>query len=184
MKYSMGHGSVELILGDITQQRVDAIVNAANTGLSAGSGVDGIIHRQGGPKILEDTRKKYPMGCQVGRAIVSVPGNLSARIVIHAVGPIWHQGTAHEAEMLEQTYLKSLEAASENDCESVAFPPLSCGAYGFPIEAAAEIAFKSIKNWLDKDHLPTTIRFVFFSENEFGEFSKVAERMLTPAKAI
>lgn len=184
MKYSMGQGSIELLLGDITQQQVDAIVNAANTGLSSGSGVDGFIHRQGGAKILEDTRKRYPMGCQTGRAVVSMAGNLPCKILIHAVGPIWHQGTSHEAEMLEQAYLKSFEAAQENECESIAFPALSCGSYGFPIEQAAEIALRASKTWLDKSYSPTLVRFVFYSESEYSEFLKAAERLFTPQQAV
>lgn len=183
MKYSIGAGSVELMLGDITLQHVDAIVNAANTGLSSGSGVDGAIHRQGGPKILEDTRRRYPMGCQTGRAVVSVPGNLTCKVLIHAVGPVWHQGTSHEAEMLEQAYLKSLEAAQENDCASIAFPALSCGAYAFPLESAAEIALRTNKAWLEKGHQPSLVRFVFFAESEYEAFQKVAERMLQPQQS-
>jgi O-acetyl-ADP-ribose deacetylase (regulator of RNase III) len=178
MKYSVGKGTIELLLGDITTQQVDAIVNAANTGLSAGSGIDGAIHRQGGSKILEDTRKRYPMGCQTGRAVVSVPGQLHCKVVIHAVGPIWHNGSSHESELLEQAYLKSLEAAYENECETIAFPALSCGAYAFPLEPAAEIAFRTMKTWLEKGHPPLTIRFVFFSETAFDAFAKVAGKIL------
>ncbi len=178
MKYSIGSGTVELLFGDISQQRVDAIVNAANTRLSGGSGVDGAIHKQGGPKILEDTRKRYPMGCQTGRAVVSEPGNLNCKFVIHAVGPIWHKGTSHEAEMLEQAYLKSLECANENDCDRVAFPALSCGAYAFPVDSAAEIALRTIKHWLEKDQKPLHIIFVLFSESVLEAFQKTAEKLL------
>jgi O-acetyl-ADP-ribose deacetylase len=178
MKYSIGSGTLELLFGDISQQKVDAIVNAANTRLSGGSGVDGAIHKQGGPKILEDTKKRYPMGCQTGRAVISDPGNLNCRLVIHAVGPIWHKGSSHEAEMLEQAYLKSLEAAQENDCESVAFPALSCGAYAFPVDAAAEIALRTTKHWLEKVQKPSCIRFVLFSETVLEAFLKTAEKLL------
>lgn len=178
MKYSIGNGTLELSFGDIALQKVDAIVNAANTRLSGGSGVDGAIHKQGGPKILEDTRRRYPMGCQTGRAVVSEPGNLSCKVVIHAVGPIWHKGTSHEAEMLEQTYLKSFECAHENDCESIAFPAISCGAYAYPVEDAAEIALKTAKHWLEKDQQPLQIRFVLYSESVLEAFQKTAERLL------
>ena len=178
MKYSIGSGTLELLFGDLSHERVDAIVNPANTRLSGGSGVDGAIHKQGGPKILEDTRKRYPMGCQTGRAVVSEPGNLSCRIVIHAVGPIWHKGSSHEAEMLEQAYLKSLECAQENDCESVSFPALSCGAYAFPVESAAEIALKTVKHWLEKEQKPSSIRFVMFSESVLEAFQKIADKVL------
>jgi O-acetyl-ADP-ribose deacetylase len=178
MKYSFGSGSVELLFGDISQQRVDAIVNPANTRLSGGSGVDGAIHKQGGPKILEDTRKRYPMGCQTGRAVVSEPGNLPCKLVIHAVGPIWHKGSSHEAEMLEQVYLKSLECAQENDCDSVAFPALSCGAYAFPVDDAAEIAIRTIKHWLQKDQKPSQIVFVLCSESVLESFQKTMDKIL------
>jgi len=181
MKYSIGNGSLEMLLGDIAQEKVDAIVNAANTRLGGGGGVDGAIHKQGGPKILEDTRARYPMGCQTGRAVVSEPGNLHCRVLIHAVGPIWHQGSSHEAELLEQAYLKSLEAASENHCVSVAFPALSCGAYAYPVDLASEIALKTIKNWLEQDQPPTCIRFVLFSESVLEAFLKTAEKLFPVA---
>jgi O-acetyl-ADP-ribose deacetylase (regulator of RNase III) len=179
MKYSIGSGTIEVLLGDITQQNTDAIVNAANTRLSGGSGVDGAIHKHGGPKILEDTRRRYPMGCQTGDAVISEPGDLPCRFVIHAVGPIWHNGATHEAELLERAYLRSLEVAEENDCDSIAFPAISCGAYAYPIEPAARIAFGVIRKWLAEHDRPTTVRFVMFTESAYAEFVRVAEQALS-----
>ena len=183
MKYSIGLGTVELQLGDITLQNTDAIVNAANSRLTVGSGVDGAIHKQGGPKILEDTHSRYPMGCQVGDAVVSDPGDLPCRILIHAVGPIWHQGTSHEAESLERAYVRCLEIAAEHQCDSTAFPAISCGAYAFPVEQAAEIALKTICSWLEKHDQPSTIRFILFNESTNEGFQKVAQTIFAERQA-
>jgi O-acetyl-ADP-ribose deacetylase (regulator of RNase III) len=108
---------------------------------------------------------------------------LHCKVVIHAVGPIWHNGSSHESELLEQAYLKSLELAHENDCETVAFPALSCGAYAFPLEPAAEIALRTVKTWLEKGNQPLAIRFVFFSETAYDAFLKAADKLLEPQNA-
>ncbi len=184
MKYSVGLRTIELLLGDITQQNTDAIVNAANKRLSVGSGVDGAIHKHGGPKILEDTRSRHPMGCPPGDAVVSDSGELPCRILIHAVGPIWHKGSSHEAELLERAYLRSLEIASEHECDSIAFPAISCGAYAFPNDQAADIALKTVKTWLEKHDRPETIRFVLFTESVYAEFAKSAEKMFTKTNSV
>ncbi len=183
MKYAVGIRTIELLLGDITQQNTDAIVNAANTRLSTGSGVDGAIHKHGGPKILEDTRSRYPMGCQTGDAVVSDSGDLPCRILIHAVGPIWHKGTSHEAEVLERAYLRCLEIATEHECDSIAFPAISCGAYAFPLDQAADIALTTIKTWAEKHDRPETFRFVLFTESVYEAFAKSAGQIFAETKA-
>ena len=121
--------TLELCQGDITLQEVDAIVNAANSRLMGGGGVDGAIHRRGGPSIMEETDAKYPNGCPTGSAVISAAGELPARHVIHAVGPVWNGGARGEAELLAGAYRRCLELAVEQGCRSVAFPSLSTGAY-------------------------------------------------------
>ena len=135
---------IELVQGDITEQHVDAIVNAANVRLGGGAGVDGAIHRRGGPSIMAETRQRYPQGSPTGSAVISAAGNLPARYVIHAVGPIWHGGDSAEADLLASAHRRSLELAVENDCQSIAFPAISTGVYGYPKEAAARIALEEM----------------------------------------
>ena len=125
--------TVELVQGDITQQQVDAIVNAANSRLMGGGGVDGAIHRRGGPSIMDETERRYPKGCPTGSAVISGAGQLPARYVIHAVGPIWHGGNSGEELLLAGAISRALELAAEHDCDSIAIPAISTGAYGFPL---------------------------------------------------
>ena len=120
--------SLQLLVGDITEQKVDAVVNAANSGLAGGAGVDGAIHSAGGPAIQQDTQSKYPDGCPTGNAVESVAGQLSARHVFHAVGPIWRGGDQDEAKLLAQCYQNSLALAEANKIKSIAFPSISTGA--------------------------------------------------------
>lgn len=140
---------IELIQADITKLKVDAIVNAANTSLLGGGGVDGAIHRAGGPQILQECRliNQAQGGCPTGDAVITNAGNLPAKKVIHTVGPVWRLGQANEAEQLKSCYLKSLQLAEEYQLKTIAFPNISTGVYRFPKEAAAKIAIDTVRSW-------------------------------------
>ena len=150
---------IELVLGDITQQKVDAIVNAANPSLLGGGGVDGAIHRAGGPAILAECRTLG--GCDPGDAKATGGGNLPARHVIHAVGPIWHGGSDGEPELLASVHRRAIELADELGSKSVAFPAISTGAYGYPIELAAPVAMRATQEALAAHPSVELARFVF-----------------------
>jgi O-acetyl-ADP-ribose deacetylase (regulator of RNase III) len=167
--------SLELVLGDITQQEVDAIVNAANSQLAGGGGVDGAIHRAGGPSIMAETRRRYPDGCPTGSAVITSAGNLRAKFVIHAVGPVWSGGGRGEEELLATVYRTSLELADTNNCRSVALPALSTGAYRYPIDAAARIALHTAADFLrglDESRPLASVRFVLFSADVLSAFER------------
>ena len=150
---------IELVIGDITEQRVDAIVNAANSTLLGGGGVDGAIHRAGGPAILEECKRLG--GCNPGDAKATTGGNLPARHVIHAVGPVWHGGAEGEAELLGSCHRRAIELAAELGCASVAFPAISTGAYGYPIDLAAPVAIAATQDALAAHTAVELARFVF-----------------------
>lgn len=169
--------TVELHQGDISFQEVDAIVNAANSRLAGGGGVDGAIHRRGGPEIMRDTDARYPDGCPTGSAVISVAGKLSAKYVIHAVGPIWSGGQRGEANLLASTYRRSLELAVEHDCRSIALPALSAGAYRFPMDQAARIALSTAIEFLRQNGRPELIRFVLFDAGAYGAFAAALEEL-------
>jgi O-acetyl-ADP-ribose deacetylase len=153
---------IELVLGDLTQQDVDAIVNAANPTLLGGGGVDGAIHRAGGPAILEECRTLG--GCEPGDAKPTGGGNLPAQYVFHAVGPIWHGGGEGENELLASCHRRAIELADEHGCRSVAFPAISTGAYGYPVELAAPVAIQATKEALAAHPSVELARFVFRDE--------------------
>ena len=173
MQVQIGSCALELVTGDITQQATDAIVNAANSRLAGGGGVDGAIHRRGGPSILAETRQKYPQGCPTGDAVMTNAGNLPARYVIHAVGPIWSGGQQGEASLLASAYRRSLEVAVAHDCHSVAFPSLSTGAYGYPVEQAAQTALHTVLAFLREHHQLELVRFVLFDSATHETFAVV-----------
>jgi O-acetyl-ADP-ribose deacetylase (regulator of RNase III) len=170
--------TLEFILGDITQQDVDAIVNAANSRLAGGGGVDGAIHRAGGPSIMAETRRRYPDGCATGSAVITAGGNLLAKYVIHAVGPVWSGGNRREAELLASAYRTSLELAAAHDCASIALPALSTGAYRYPVDSAAQIAVKTVSDFLAglADEQPLSlVRFALFSSDVLRAFEVAVE---------
>ena len=167
---SIGQCRVESVQGDITQQKVDAIVNAANSRLAGGGGVDGAIHSRGGPSIMEETARRYPQGCPTGNAVITGAGLLSAKHVIHTVGPIWRGGEHGEPELLASAYRKSLQLAVDHHCQDVAFPLLSTGAYGYPLAQASLIAFDTTIDFLRQSHKLACVRFVLFGNDTYAAF--------------
>jgi O-acetyl-ADP-ribose deacetylase (regulator of RNase III) len=171
---------LELVLGDITAQEVDAIVNAANSALAGGGGVDGAIHRAGGPAIMEETRRRYPDGCPTGSAVISGAGKLRAKYVIHAVGPVWRGGNAGEEKLLASAYRRSLELAAEHACRSVALPALSTGAYRYPLDEAARVAINTAASFLSQSSADSSfnlVRFVLFSAEALAAFEKATSSL-------
>jgi O-acetyl-ADP-ribose deacetylase len=167
-------GRVVVLVGDITTQTVDALVNAANSSLLGGGGVDGAIHRAGGPTILEECRElrrtTYPRGLPTGEAVMTGGGRLPARYVIHTVGPVYGEERGREAELLASCYRKSLELASARDLRSVAFPAISTGVFGYPRPAAAVVASETIRNFLASDTKLEELRMVFFHHADAEDF--------------
>ncbi len=159
---------IEVIKGDITKLPVDAIVNAANTSLLGGGGVDGAIHRAAGYKLLEEC--KTLGGCKTGYAKITNGYNLPAKYIIHTVGPVWHGGNNHEDVLLESCYKNSLQLAVEHDIKTIAFPSISTGAYGFPFERSVKIALNTTLNFLQSNNSINKIIFVCFSENDYSIF--------------
>jgi len=183
MQVSIGQTTLELHQGDITLERTDAIVNAANSALAGGGGGDGAIHRRGGPAIMADTCQRWPDGCPTGSAVISTAGNLAAKYVIHAVGPVWGGGDRGEAELLAGAYRRSLELALEHGCRSVAFPALSTGAYGYPMDLAARVALGTTIEFLRSHGRPELVRFVLFDAGAFGAFAAALEALLADSRA-
>ncbi len=177
MLVQFGTCRLELVEGDVTDQEVDAIVNAANARLAGGGGVDGAIHRAGGPALMEETRRRYPDGCATGDAVATTAGNLNARCVFHAVGPVWRGGQHDEAVLLRSAYRRCLELAVEHNCASIAFPAISTGVYGYPTDRAAEESLDAVREFLIERGQPEFTRFVLFGEGAFGAFARVLEGM-------
>src|SRR4051812_11554746 len=172
--------TLELVLGDITQQDVDAIVNAANSRLAGGGGVDGATHRAAGPAVMEETRRRYPDGCPTGSAVISGAGKLTAKYVIHAVGPVWSGGTRGEETLLSMAYRTALELAADQACRSIALPALSTGAYRYPMDEAARVAVTTATQFLrelDDANLLGLIRFVLFSDNALHAFAEALRQI-------
>jgi O-acetyl-ADP-ribose deacetylase (regulator of RNase III) len=165
-----GTGRISLVQGDITKQEVDAIVNAANTSLLGGGGVDGAIHRAGGPAILNECRQLG--GCDTGDAKATTAGDLPARHVIHTVGPVWYGGEQGEAEQLASCHRRALEVAAELGCRSVAFPAISTGVYGYPVDEAAQVALGTTSEELGKHPELERITFVLFSDEHLAAFER------------
>jgi O-acetyl-ADP-ribose deacetylase (regulator of RNase III) len=165
----------EILIGDITALEVDAIVNAANSSLLGGGGVDGAIHRAGGPQILEECKaiRARQGGCETGKAVITSGGRLAAKYVIHTVGPVWKDGTADEDRLLASCYRSSLELASKHDVRSIAFPNISTGVYGFPKGRAAEIATNEVRAFLEKDKSIERLVFCCFDEENFRIYKSI-----------
>ena len=181
MQVTVGKSKLELVQGDITQQDTEAIVNAANPSLLGGGGVDGAIHRAGGPQILEECRKIG--GCPPGEARITTGGRLKAKYVIHTVGPIYHGGQQGEAEILASAYRSSLELASERGIKTVAFPSISTGAYGYPIELAAPIALRTAMEYV-RDHPEVELaRFVLFGKSAYEAYEEALKDLLQSESA-
>lgn len=169
-------GRVRVLLGDITRQRVDALVNAANSSLMGGGGVDGAIHHAGGPRILEECREirrtLYPQGLPTGEAVITTAGLLPARHVIHTVGPIYGMHSGQEADLLAASYRNSLSLAARHGLTSVAFPSISTGAFAYPRHEAAHISSEAIKGFLENDDKLREVRLVFFMPGDAETFLK------------
>jgi O-acetyl-ADP-ribose deacetylase len=169
---------LRLVQGDITTFEVDAIVNAANASLAGGGGVDGAIHRAGGPAVMADLDRRYgrPRHCPTGSAVVSDAGELPARIVIHAVGPVWRGGGAGEAESLASAYRTSLDLAIGEGCRTVAMPSISTGIYSYPVDEAAAIAIRTVEDWIaEHPDVLESITFVLFSAATLAAFERARE---------
>lgn len=175
MEVKINQSKLELVQGDITNEDTEAIVNAANRSLLGGGGVDGAIHRAGGPKILEECRKFG--GCETGDAKITTGGNLKAKYVIHTVGPVYHGGGKNEAKLLTSCYRRSLDVARENGMKSISFPSISTGVYRYPVEEAAEIALKTVTDYLKKYSEVELVRFVLFGTLAYETYSRVLTSM-------
>ncbi len=167
-------GRLEALTGDITTLEVDAIVNAANSSLLGGGGVDGAIHRVGGPKIMEECRQirqnEYPRGLPTGQAVITDAGNLPCKFVIHTVGPVWNGGNSGEEELLADAYRNSLERAAEVGAHTLAYPAISTGVYGYPADQAAKVVWKVLSARLMHHRLPEKIILIFFSIQALSTF--------------
>jgi O-acetyl-ADP-ribose deacetylase (regulator of RNase III) len=182
-EFKIGAATVRFVRGDITEMATDAIVNAANSSLLGGGGVDGAIHRRGGPAILEECRRiraeRFPDGLPTGQAVITSGGRLRAKHVIHAVGPVWRGGGRGEAGLLRDAYVNSLRLAVANGLKSVAFPSVSTGAYGYPVVEACRVALRAVRAFLEVEDGLDLVMFVLFSERDFGVYVEAAETELT-----
>jgi O-acetyl-ADP-ribose deacetylase (regulator of RNase III) len=176
----LGLSQLQLLKGDITNIAVEAIVNAANSQLAGGGGVDGAIHRAGGPEIMRELDEiRAQIGrCDTGNAVATSAGRLPAKYVFHAVGPVYRDGKHGEPALLESCYLNCLKLAAERDVKTISFPSISTGVYGYPLEEAAEIAVRTVAAWLQDHSGPVrVIKLVQFSENDHEVYRKYAEKL-------
>ena len=169
-----------LVQGDITRLQVDAIVNAANSSLMGGGGVDGAIHRAGGPAILDECREIIARQgrCATGQAVITTGGNLPVKFVIHTVGPVWRGGDNNEVQLLENAYLNSLQLAVDKGAETIAFPNISTGVYGFPKEKAAEIAIKTVTQFLSGNDQIRQVYFVCFNQENYQLYERLLNQKI------
>ena len=180
MERRFGTGTIRLRVGDITGEDVDAVVNAANSTLLGGGGVDGAIHRAGGPAILAECLRirARQRECPPGEAVITTGGNLPARHVIHTVGPVWRGGGQGEAETLASCYRNCLRIAAEKGFRTLSFPSIGTGAYGYPVEKAAPLAIAEVASFLDAGvHAPEEVRFVLFDPGTFRAYERALKRL-------
>jgi O-acetyl-ADP-ribose deacetylase (regulator of RNase III) len=174
-KETVHQSSLEVVKGDITRQDTTAIANAANAALAGGGGVDGAIHRAGGSTIMSELKTRYK-GCPTGSAVITGGGNLKARYVIHAVGPRY-SGSPRDEELLASAYQKSLELCTQNKIPSIAFPSISTGVYGYPVEEASRIALKTVMDYLKNHSDIQLVRFVLFDSNTYSVYEKALKEL-------
>ena len=175
MEKKVNQTDITLVQGDITQQRVSAITNAANSRLAGGGGVDGAIHRAGGPAIMAECDKirREQGGCPTGQAVITTGGDLYADHGIHTVGPIWEGGMSGEPELLASCYRQSLKLAVENELQTIAFPSISTGVYGYPMEKAAIVAIETVTLFLEENEEFKEVRFVLFSVDDLKQYQRL-----------
>ena len=182
MEFKVGKATLQLVMGDITDVEADVIVNAANSSLMGGGGVDGDIHRKGGPKILEECKRiretEWPDGLPTGKAVITSGGKLKAKYVIHTVGPVWFGGLHVEAELLKQAYRNTLKLAASKGLKTIAFPSISTGTYGYPIEEASRISLATVKTFLEKEERFEKVIFVLHSAHDLEIYSATAKILL------
>lgn len=180
LTYKINQAKLSIIQGDITRQETDVIVNAANSSLMGGGGVDGAIHRAGGPAILEECKQIVARQGRLptGQAVITTAGNMKAKYVIHTVGPIWRGGNQGERALLASAYKESLILAAANKLSSVSFPSISTGAYGYPVDIAARIALKEAADFLSKTTPVKEVVFVLFGEDNYGVYEAALKEMM------
>ena len=180
MQVIINKTKLSLLQGDITRQATDAIVNAANSSLMGGGGVDGAIHHAGGPAILEECKKIVARQGRLpaGKAVITTGGDLKARHVIHTVGPVWHGGNRNEPETLASAYRESLSLATSSGLRTVSFPSISTGAYGYPLDSAAEVALKTVIGFLKKETPLQEVVFVLFDHRTCEVYVETLERLM------
>ncbi|MBI4354027.1 MAG: O-acetyl-ADP-ribose deacetylase [Candidatus Omnitrophica bacterium] len=169
---------IGLVQGDITQQETEAIANAANSKLAGGGGVDGAIHRAGGPQIMAELKANYPQGCPTGQAVITSGGRLKARYVLHAVGPVY-SGRPKDAQLLASAYRSCLSLCSQHGIRTVAFPSISTGVYRYPVEEAASLALHTVTDYLTTHPEIALVRFVLFDTNTYAAYHHVLARLQT-----
>lgn len=180
LRYRIGNkAALELVMGDITDESTDAIVNAANSSLLGGGGVDGAIHRVAGPGLLAECKKireqRGPL--PAGQAVATSGANLNARYVIHTVGPVWQGGNRNEPQVLESCYCHAMEEADRKLCASISFPSVSTGAFGYPVDAAAEIAIRTVADLLNTPKSVKLVRFVLFDQRTHKAYARAVEQL-------
>ncbi len=179
MRLQINKSAIHIIQGDITQQNTDAIVNAANSSLMGGGGVDGAIHRAGGPAILAECKEivKKQGRLPTGEAVITTAGNMASKYVIHTVGPVYKDGKSNEPQLLANAYRNSLTVAAEKKLETLSFPAISTGIYGYPVDDATEIAFRTVIDFLREHTQIILVRFVLFDDRTFSSYQQALTRL-------